>query len=134
MKVLKTILGIALFWAIMLLGGGLVYLLMKLINGIAPGYFYAEWVMQIICNPVAAAIGYVILKKLSDNETVALVNSLVACVFSAVLTVVSIIAKTYTVPQLIGYILTVIFFGAVCISAFTSKGKKDEVQEVQKNN
>jgi len=123
MKVFKIIIGIILFWAIVLLGGGIATLLLMFIDQITPSLI-GKLIGSVAGNLVAAGIACAILAKLTDNSRKILaINYILALVVTAILTFSVFIAGSWTWPQLIGYILVVIFFGVMLGSLATEKEK-----------
>lgn len=123
MKVFKIIIGIILFWAIVLLGGGLATLLLRFIDWVTPSLI-GRLIGSVAGNLVAAGIACAVLAKLTYNSRKILaVNYILALVVTAILTFSIFIAGTWTWPQLIGYILVVIFFGVMLGSLATGKEK-----------
>lgn len=123
MKVFKIIIGIILFWAIVLLGGGIATLLLRFIDWVTPSLI-GKLIGSVAGNLVAAGIACVILAKLTDNSRkILVINYILALVVTAALTVFIFVAGTWTWPQLVGYILVVIFFGVMIGTLATEKEK-----------
>jgi len=128
MKVFKIVIGIILFWAILLLGGGIVSLLMLLLDKIVPGYF-GTYLNPLLCNLVAAVFAVVALEKLTDgNDTVTKINYLLALVVTVILAVFQALAGLHGLAswlKFIGYLLVVIYFGVTCGKMMTNKKSPD---------
>ena len=127
MKTVKTILGIVLFWAVTLLGGGIVSVLMMLLDKIVPGYF-GNYLNPLFCNLVAAVAAGLILAKLTDNnKTVIKINFLLAFVVTAILTVFQLVPSGLQAwLKFIGYVFVVIYFGVMCGKMMFEKDEKDK--------
>lgn len=121
MKVFKMVMGILLFWVIVLIGGGIVGLLMMFIDKIIPRYF-GEVLRPLLCNLAAAVLATAVLDKLTDgNRKAMVINFILGIVVTAVLTFSVVIAGSWTWLQLIGYILVVIYFGVMTFKMATEK-------------
>jgi len=126
MKTVKIVLGIVLFWAVLLLGGGVVSVLMLLMDKIVPGYF-GNYLNPLFCNLVAAVAAGLILTALTDNnKTVIKINYLLAFVVTAALTVFQLIPSGLQGwLKFIGYVLVVIYFGVMCGKMMFNEKDKD---------
>lgn len=116
MKTFKMVMGILLFWGIVLIGGGFIALAIGFVYAMTPAYGgkLDGLVTQLIPNLLAAVLACTVLEKLTDNNEKAIkINCLLAFMVTAVLTVMLLFGE-WTWIRLISFILVVIFFGVKC--------------------
>lgn len=125
---IKKIFGIIFFWAIILIGGGVIAVAIGIVYAATPAYGSRldGLVTQLIPNLLAAVLACAVLEKMTDNnENIIRINCLLAFVVTAVLTVI-LLFGSWTWIRLISFILVVVFFGVKCGRMILKKDEKEK--------